>query len=230
VDHGANLTFLRGFEVVGGLIWLAALGVTLRRRRPYVLGMFVACNLMIFWDWIFNSKWFFNVTYDDRLLALWTVQGVEQPLAAALAYVAFYFFVLHAMVAGAAAIDAKLGRRGQYPVIYAAAAVYVLVFESIFVSQGVWTYHQREAFTLNGVAWSNAFFNAHLILSSYVLLRLFRRWGAIDDTAAPPQGEAFWKELVLAVAAISTGFFLSFVVQALWYIAVQPWAPGPRPF
>jgi len=230
VEHTASETFLRGFEVVGGLVWVTALAVALRRRRPFVLGVFVACNLMIFWDWIFNSKWFFNVTYDDRLVPLWTVQGVEQPVAAALAYVAFYFFVLHGMVAGAATLDARLGPRAQYPLIYLAAALYVLVFEAIFVGQGVWTYHQREAFKLHGVAWSNAFFNAHLILASYALLRLFRRWGAIDDAGPAPRGEAAWKELVLAVAAISTGFFLAFVVQTLWYIAAQPWTPGPRPF
>ncbi len=230
MEHTASETFLRGFEVVGGLVWVAALAITLRRRRPFVLGVFVACNLMIFWDWIFNSKWFFNVTYDDRLLPLWTVQGVEQPVAAALAYVAFYFFVLHGMVAGAATLDARLGPRAQYPIIYLIAALYVLVFEAIFVGQGVWTYHQRDAFKLYGVAWSNAFFNAHLILASYVLLRLFRRWGAIDDADPPPRGEAAWKELVLAVAAISTGFFLAFVVPTLWYIAAQPWTPGPRPF
>ena len=28
-------------------------------------------------DWVFNSTWFFNVSYDERLLALWRVGDVE---------------------------------------------------------------------------------------------------------------------------------------------------------
>lgn len=188
---------------------------------------------MIFWDWIFNTKWFFNVRFDDRLAALWTIQGEDEPYAAALAYVGFYYWVFHLLVRYADRLDRRLGK-AQYVVIYVASCAYVLAFESIFVRLHVWTYYQRPPFELAGVAWSNAFFNAHLIVFSYALLRLFRRWMAVDDEASArglrPRSEGFWKHVAAALGAVHTGFFLAFVLQLLWYIAADPWIPGPRAF
>lgn len=226
----ASLTLLRILEVGGISIYVAALVVAARSKRPYTIGIFIACNLMVFWDWIFNSEWFFNVTYDDRLLPLWTMKGVEQPVFAALAYVAFYSFVFYGLAKFAPKLDEQFGKL-QWPILYVVSAVYVLIFESIFVAQGVWEYHQRDAFKLNGVAWSNAWYNSHLILASYAMMRLFRRW-ALPELAEGVRlrTEQFWKESTIAAVSLLSGFFFAFCVQMIWYIVAEPWSPGPRPF
>jgi hypothetical protein len=227
----ADPTLLRAFEIVGTAVAAGALVLSLRERKPFYLGLFIACVLMIFWDWTFNTRWFFNVRFDTRLAALWTIGGEDEPYAAALAYVGFYYFVFHFLVKEAHVLDRRVGR-WQWPALYVASCAYVLIFEAIFVGQGVWTYYQKPGFELAGVAWSNAFFNAHLIVFSYAMLRLFRRWMHIDDTLVGlrVRSEEYWKQFVAAVGAVHTGFFLAFVVQMGWYIAAHPWLDGPRHF
>jgi hypothetical protein len=222
---------LTAFEWGGSLVYLLALAFSLRERHPWYLGLFAACNLMVFWDWIFNTKWFFNVTFHPDLTALWTIQGEHETLAAALAFVGFYYWVFHLLTKYGAALDRKAGN-WQFPLLYVVSAAYVLVFEILFVNLGVWTYHQKEAFELYGAAWSNAFFNAHIVLFCYLLMRSFRRWAAVDldRRGLWPGGEAFSKPFVLALGAVHTGTFLAFALQMLWYINVDPWVEGPRLF
>lgn len=221
---------LRGFEIGGTLTYLAALALCLHRRSAYYLGIFFACNLLVFWDWIFNLKWFFNVSFNEQLSALWVVQGERETLAAALAFVGFYYWVFHLLTAYAGTLDRRFGR-WQYPLIYVVSAVYVLAFEILFVHLGVWEYHQQAFFELYGVAWSNAWLNAHITLACYLLLCSYRRWGQVEDaTGLRAQGEAFWKPFLLANGAVSTGFFFAFALQMIWYINAQPWTAGPRLF
>lgn len=228
----ADPTVLRLFEIVGTSIAFIALWVSLRQRSAFYLGLYVACLFMVVWDWIFNMKWFFNVHFDDRLAALWTIQGEDESLAAALAFIGFYFFALFLLVKFSGKLDAKLGK-WQWPVLYLANVVYVIVFEAIFVGLGVWTYYQRDGFELAGMAWSNSFFNAHLMLFSYALLRLFRRWMNINDSPSARlnvRDESFWKQAICAFGAVHTAFFTAFTLQLGWYITMSPWADGPRAF
>jgi hypothetical protein len=51
---------------------------------------------------------------------------------------------------------------------------YDLVFESLLISAGLYRYHQREAFLLFGVPWSNMIYNANLSVVSYLALRKAR--------------------------------------------------------
>lgn len=227
----ANEWVLRGFEIGGTVTYLGALLICLSRRSAFYLGIFAACNLLVFWDWIFNLKWFFNVVFDSRLLSLWTIQGERETLAAALAFVGFYYWVFHLLVRYADALDQRLGR-WQYPLLYVVSAVYLLGFEMLFVKLGVWTYYQRDAFELRGVAWSNAWMNAHITIACALLLRWFRQWAQISDDSGGlnTRGEAFWKPFTLAMSAVCTGFFIAFAVQMIWYINMQPWVASPRLF
>jgi hypothetical protein len=222
---------LTAFEWGGSLIYLLALAFCLRERHAWYLGLFAACNLMVFWDWIFNTKWFFNVAFHADLTALWTIQGEQETLAAALAFVGFYYWVFHLLTKYGSVLDRSLGG-WQYPLLYVASAVYVLAFEILFVNLGVWTYYQLEAFELYGAAWSNAFFNAHIVLLCYLLMRSFRRWAAVDLVSRDlhGSGDAFAKPFVLAIGAVHTGTFLAFSLQMIWYINVEPWVEGPRLF
>lgn len=223
-------SIMLAFESVGVLIYLFALFFAVRTRKAYYLGIFIACNLMIYWDWIFNSKWFFNVVFNEQLTSLWTIQGESETLGAGLAFVGFYYWVFHLLTGYSDALDRKLGR-WQYLVIYFVSAIYVVVFEILFVNLGVWTYYQKENFEIYGMAWSNAWMNSHIIIACYLLLRFFRKWGNFDEEASLSLSkEESWKQICLAVAAITTGFFLAFALQMIWYINTQPWVEGPRAF
>ena len=228
--HGGNIYFLRGFEVVGISIYLAALVVALRQRHPVYLGLFFACNTMIVWDWVFNCKWFFNVTFDNRLTALWSVRGVDQTIAAGLAFVAFYYWVFHLLWHFQSKLDAKFGAR-QFVILYLGFMIYDLVFEGLLIGGGLYRYYQRDVFLWFGVPWSNLIFNANLSVISYVALRQARRWGRIpDEIPFDPKHEDFWKGFWMTGAAIWAAFWLSFSAQLIWYVLVQPWSDGPRPF
>lgn len=221
---------LRAFEAGGLLIYLAALVCSLRTRSAYFVGIFASCNLYVFWDWIFNTVWFFNVTFNAELTALWTIAGERETLAAVLAFVGFYYWVVHLLTRYAEVLDARFGR-WQYPLLYIASCIYVLVFETLFVNLGVWTYWQKPEYEFYGVAWSNAFFNAHIIILCYLLLRYFWRWAQLDDVRSlDVRQESFWKPFVLSASAVQAGTFVAFSIQMLWYIATQPWVESPRLF
>lgn len=223
-------TILRGFEIVGITIYVTALIAALRRRHPVYLGLFFACNTMIVWDWVFNCKWFFNVAWNSKLMKLWVVQGQGETLAAGLAFVAFYYWVFHMLWRHQDKLDAKLGNK-QFAILYIGFMVYVLIFEALLVNNNLYHYYQREEFLLFGMAWSNMFFNANLSVGSYLALRQARRWGRIpDDIPLDRKHEEFWKGFWMPAAAIWTAFWLAFVLQMIWYVAMQPWAEGPRPF
>ena len=219
------------FEIAGSAIYLLALIFCIRERNPFFLGIFLSCNMLVFWDWIFNQSWFFNVTFHEDLMALWEIRGEKETLAAALAFVGFYYWVFHLLTKYSSTLDHRLGG-WQYPVLYLISVGYVLAFEGIFVNLGVWTYYQEDVYELFGVAWSNGFFNAHILLICYVLLKHFHRWAGMNPARSgfAPYDESFWRPLTLATSAIQTGFFLAFVLQMFWYIQTQPWVDSPRLF
>lgn len=226
----ADESLLRAVEIGGATVYLLALYFSVRRRDPFYLGMFVACNLLVFWDWIFNTRWFFNVVFDERLFALWSIQGEHETFAALFAFVGFYYWVFHILMSREATLDRIMGV-WQYPLIYIASAIYVLCFEVFFVNLGVWTYYQQDAYLLYGAAWSNAWMNSNIIVFCLLLLKAFRRWAQIGGVSGwSPRSESFWKSFVLSGSAISSGFFLAFALQMIWYIATQPWIESPRVF
>jgi len=222
---------VKGFEIGGAVIYMMALIFSLKTRNPFYLGLFFSCNLMVFWDWIFNLKWFFNVTFHEEATVLWEMAGERETLTAALAFVSFYYWVFHLLIRYRGTLDGLMGR-WQYPLIYVASAIYVLAFEILFVNLGVWEYHQKESFELYGVAYSNAWLNAHMILGGYLLLRYSMSWAQISDAAVGfnLRTETFWKSSVLALSAPITGIFLAFALQMIWYINAQPWIESPRLF
>ena len=86
----ASVLAVRLFEVGCLLLWLAGLGWVVRTRNPLYLGAYTASALLVLFDWIFNSKWFFRVDYSSHFIPLWRIEGVTQPIALAMNY-AFYF-------------------------------------------------------------------------------------------------------------------------------------------
>lgn len=221
---------MRGFEVVGIGVYVLAFITSLRQKHPAYLGLFFSCNTMIFWDWVYNTKWFFNVVFNENLIALWEIQGERETLAAGLAFVGFYYWVFHLLYKYQDDLDKKFGNK-QYFWLYISSMLYVIIFEAIFVNLGVWTYYQKPFFELYGVAWSNMFMNAHLIVGSYLAIKFTRKWGALPNKVTLNlRNEEWWKSFFMMCAAVWSAFWVAFIIQMLWYILAQPWITSPRLF
>jgi len=55
---------VHGFELVAFCLWSAGLLWVRRHPRPVYIGAYLGSSTLALFDWTFNSKWFFNVTYD----------------------------------------------------------------------------------------------------------------------------------------------------------------------
>ncbi|MGH9036248.1 MAG: hypothetical protein ACRD0O_10830, partial [Acidimicrobiia bacterium] len=86
----ANTAAVRIFELVCLGLWLYGIFWVRRSRNPVYAGVYLGSTLLIGFDWIFNSNWFFRVEFDEKFIDLFRIQGVSEPLAMALNY-AFYF-------------------------------------------------------------------------------------------------------------------------------------------
>ena len=229
----ASVLAVRLFEAGCLLLWLAGLWWIVRTHNPLYLGAYAASALLVLFDWIFNSKWFFRVDYSSHFIPLWRIEGATQPVALAMNY-AFYFGApVVLLVHFRHRIDERFGRAG-WLVVFLLSSAALPVFEIPMVRLlHLWHYYQRPGFLLGGVPWSNIWYSGLLTTSCYGALRLAARWTPVPVTAAGPALDArdtFWQPFLLGVAAIWSAFYLSMLVQTIWYAATQPWVATPRPF
>jgi hypothetical protein len=228
----ADPSALLAFEWGGIVIYCVGLMFCVRLKSPFYLGIFIACNLMIFWDWIFNMKWYFNVTFHPDLTRMWILGGEHETLAAALAFVGMYSWLLMLMTKYSNWIDRKFGL-WQYPLMYVLFFAQVMLLEVPSVNAGIWHYWQRPEYLWHGVALSNGFMNAHLVILCFVMLKLLKKWTMVSGNEPFTVNlgrEAFWKPVLVAIAGIQAGMFFTFVIQMFWYLHAEPWIPSPRLF
>jgi hypothetical protein len=229
----ASVLAVRLFEAGCLLLWLAGLRWIVRTRNPVYIGAYAAAALLVLFDWIFNSKWFFRVDYSSHFLPLWRIEGATQPVALAMNY-AFYFGApVVLLVHFRRRLDERFGRTGWLLVFLVSAAA-LPVFEIPMVRLlHLWHYYQRPAFLLGGVPWSNIWYSGLLTTACYGALRLATRWapaGSPSGAAVFGRRETWWQGFALGVGAIWSAFYLAMLIQLVWYAATQPWLPTPRPF
>jgi hypothetical protein len=253
----ASTATVRGFELVCLGLWLAGLRWVRRSGHPVYAGAYTASALLVLFDWMFNSNWFFRVQYDSKFVALWRIHGVLQPVALAMNY-AFYFGApVTLLVHFRERIDRRFGTAG-WLVVFGASCLALPLFEIPMVGWlHLWRYYQRPGFLLGGVPWSNIWYSGLLTTTCYGAVRLAVRWAGASSPvaggvpalvvagAAPPPGsapdrrdggpvlddrEAWWRSFAMGLAAIWAAFYLSMFLQLIWYAVTQPWIPTPRPF
>ena len=229
----ASTLGVRGFELVCVLLWLWGLWWVRGTRNPVYAGVYCASSLLMGFDWVFNTNWFFSVTYDEKFIPLWRVRGVAQPLALACNY-AFYFGApVLLLVHHRAWLDRKLGRWG-YAAVFLVGGLADPLFEVPLVNWlKLWTYHQAPAFLLWGVPWSSVWYSGLLTVSAYGAARLAVRWaGALPAPGSGPAAgrEAWWRGFAMGAASLWSAFYVSMLLQLIWYGLAQPWVPAPRPF
>jgi len=251
----ASTLSVRAFELLCLTLWLGGLRWVRATRNPVYAGTYTASTLLVLFDWMFNSNWFFRVQYDSKFIALWRIHGVLQPLALAMNY-AFYFGAPVALLVHFRdRLDRRFGTVG-WLVVFAASCAALPLFEIPMVRWlHLWHYYQRPAFLLGGVPWSNIWYSGLLTTTCYGAVRLAARWAEwptrveapvaeleLVGAGGPPPGgsraaqvavvdrERWWRGFALALAGVWAAFYLSMLVQLTWYAATQPWTPTPRPF
>lgn len=226
----ADVLAVRLFEVVAFALFAFGWWYALRTRSMIVLGGYVGATLTVVFDWMFNTKWFFNVLYSSNFIPLFRIGDTVQPVALLFTY-AFFFGIPTAFLArNRAWLDRRFGTWG-WLVVFLGMGVLQPLFEIPMVSWlHLWTYYQAPQYLVGGVIWSNIWFSGLLGVSCYGALRLALRW---EDTNRLPQNptEDKLRQLATGAAGIWSAFYLSTLVQLmLWYAVVTPWITSPRDF
>lgn len=226
----ADVLAVRLFEVVAFGLFAFGWWYALRTRSMIVLGGYVGATLTVVFDWMFNTKWFFNVLYSSNFIPLFRIGDTVQPVALLFTY-AFFFGIPTAFLArNRAWLDRRFGTWG-WLVVFLGMGVLQPLFEIPMVSWlHLWTYYQAPQYLVGGVIWSNIWFSGLLGVSCYGALRLALRW---EDTNRLPQNptEDKLRQLATGAAGIWSAFYLSTLVQLmLWYAVVTPWITSPRDF
>lgn len=227
----ASVISVRTFEALSVAMWLYGIIWVVCKRTPVRLGVYFGASTLMTFDWVFNSNWFFRVTYDPKFIALWQLAGVAQPLAIACNYAFFFGMPVLLLVERRAWLDRRLGPSG-----YAAVFVLGVALEPLAdlpaVRLGLWTYYQAPEFMVCGVPWSIFWFSGLLTVTCYAAVRLATRWAALELPDAPKEAsrETFWRGFLLGAGAIWSAFYVCLNLQLFWYALARPWIPGPRPF
>jgi hypothetical protein len=239
----ANIVAVRIFELICLALWIYGIVWVRRSRNPVYAGVYTGSTLLIGFDWIFNSNWFFRVEFSDKFIDAFRIQGVSEPLAMALNYAFYFGLPVLLLVHHRDKLDRRFGTRGYLYVFLVACAI-LPCFEIPAVKWlHLWTYYQKPGFELGAVTWSNIWYSGVLTTSCYAAARLAVRWAAVPTPAPVPAGglpespspaaptaEDRWRSFALGAASIITAFYISWLVQLIWYAITQPWVATPRPF
>jgi hypothetical protein len=241
----ASTLTVRLFELLcltlflGGLVWVRRTG------DPVYAGVYLGSTLLFGFDWVFNSNWLFRVEFDAKFIDVWRIQGVSEPLAMAVNY-AFYFGApVLLLVHFREKLDRKFGSRG-YLLVFLLGAAALPVFEIPMVKWlKLWHYYQKPGYLLGGVPWSNIWYSGLLTVTCYMGARLALRWASparIPALIPAPGGpgtmaagtpltfEDRAKGLLIGAASVWAAFYVSLLIQIIWYAVTQPWAPTSKPF
>ena len=245
----ANIIALRGWELSCIATWAVGLWLVFRLgpSRLY-LGLYAGASGLAFWDWMLGNRWFFHITFDDRFVTLFRVDGSVEPLWAGFSYGFFFGICALLAVHFGRWLDDHLGA-WQYLAIGVALGFSDILIEGISVGWlDLYRFNYKASYLWWGVPWTNIVFitaaQVPVVFLARRLAALVERveqpapvavavtagGGAAADEAGPsPEGPAgaalgwlpFWAALPIAPAGIYAGAF----VTALLLHRLQPWVP-----
>lgn len=239
----ASIVALRAWEIACIATWAVGLWLVFRLggSRLY-LGLYTGASVLAFWDWLLGNRWFFHITFDDRFVAFFRVDGLMEPLWAGFSYGFFFGICALLAVHHGRWLDHRLGA-WQYLVIPVALGLLDIVIEGISVGWlDLYRFQYRESYLWWGVPWTNIVF---IVGAQAPIIYLARRLGEMvervsastpvavgatwhDGPAVPPSQSAkdlgwlpFWVALPIAPAGIYSGAF----VTTLLLQRLEPWLP-----
>lgn len=243
----ADIIALRGWEIACVATWAFGLWLVFRLggSRLY-LGLYAGASILAFWDWTLGNRWFFDITFDDRFVTLFTVDGLVEPVWAGFSYGFFFGICALLAVHFGRWLDERLGA-WQYPAIAVGLGFLDIVIEGISVGWlGLYRFNYRESYLWWGVPWTNIVF---IVGAQIPIIFLARRLAELVERAAAPApamavvgggtgpGDRapgnddrhrlgwlpFWAALPIAPAGIYIGAFLT----TLLLQRLEPWLPVP---
>jgi hypothetical protein len=264
----ANIVALRGWEIsciamwafglwlvyrlpggMGGVPPTRAAGAAKCRSRLY-LGLYTGASTLAFWDWMLGNRWFFSITFDDRFVTFFRVDGLVEPLWAGFSYGFFFGICALLAVHFGRWLDEHLGA-WQYLAIGVGLGFLDIVIEGISVGWlDLYRFNYQASYLWWGVPWTNIVF---IVAAQMPIIFLARRVGDLVErvSAAPATTAAvldaggverravavrqapvateerslgwlpFWAALPIAPAGIYAGAF----VTTLLLQRLGPWVP-----
>jgi hypothetical protein len=241
-----NIVALRGWEISCIAMWALGLWLVFRLggSRLY-LGLYGGASLLAFWDWMLGNRWFFHITFDDRFVTLFRVDGSVEPLWAGFSYGFFFGICALLAVHFGRWLDEHLGP-WQYLAIGTALGFLDIAIEGVSVGWlGLYRFNYRASYLWWGVPWTNIVF---IVAAQVPIIFLARRLADLLDrlpvsspvsvpvsvggpeNGVTEDGQAdagrlgwlpFWAALPIAPAGLYAGAF----VTTLLLQRLQPWVP-----
>jgi hypothetical protein len=182
---GGSMIGIRGWELVCLGLWLIGLVLVVRYGRTrFLAGIYTGATLSaLLWDWILGAGWFFRITFDDRFVMLYTIQGRPEPLWAPLSY--GFFFGITSLVAlrYRRRLDATLGN-WQFVVVPVLLGLSDFVIEGITVGAlELYVFRYDPAWLLFGVPYTNVLMIA---VTECCILYAARGMGELLERAGVP--------------------------------------------
>ena len=240
----ANIVALRGWEIACIVTWVVGVWLVFRLggSRLYQ-GLYAGASVLAFWDWALGNRWFFDITFDDRFVSFFKVDGLMEPLWAGFSYGFFFGICALLAVHFGPWLDAHVGR-WQYLVVPVALGFLDIPIEGISVGWlHLYAFNYRESFLWWGVPWTNIVF---IVIAQFPIIFISRRLAELVQRASAPApaselltvgsagsvtepaarekdlgGLPFWAALPIAPAGIYAGAFIT----TLLLQRLDPWLP-----
>ena len=266
----ANLVALRGWEISCIAMWAVGLWLVFRFARGtggvpptmaaraakdssrLYLGLYTGASLLAFWDWMLGNRWFFHITFDDRFVTFFRVDGLVEPLWAGFSYGFFFGICALLAVHFGRWLDEHLGA-WQYLAIGLALGFLDIAIEGVSVGWlDLYRFNYKESYLWWGVPWTNIVF---IVAAQVPIIFLARRLGDLvqrlpvaqavtagpgiearphsgaDGAVAVAVREATsadrlgWLPFWAALPIAPAGIYVGAFVTTLLLHRLQPWVP-----
>ncbi|CZR53547.1 uncharacterized protein PAC_03426 [Phialocephala subalpina] len=224
---------VRTYEVLSLALFLGGCVYVWRSKNPVYVGIYLASSIGggIF-EWIFDSKYYFRLTADNRFISAWTMAGEKAPAAMILIYGFFFGIPLVLLRQYKAVLYQRAGNTGIYCLIFSLGFFGTPAFECTNTTvTKIYKYHQRDEYLFYGMPYSNFWFG--------VLMMGLPYWGLEQaealTTLIPRTMLSRSRQKLLAASVgfstVITAFFIAATLNGIWYAtAGDIWTETPRAF
>jgi hypothetical protein len=224
-DHFTTSDFVLHLgEIAFSLIWLAVFVVVLLTGATALrAGIYLGATYSpVLWDWILGQDWLFRLTYDERLVSLFTIDGRAEPTFAPLAYGMFFGGATILALHYRGWLEQRLGR-WLYLVCGLALGLADLVAEGFAVSVlRMWVFDYQESWLIWGVPITTALWvglvQAGVLYAVFSFARLIEDQDGNKKKDKAPAG-TWWVSLLIPPGAS----YVAVTVLAFIVNTAKPW-------
>jgi hypothetical protein len=232
-----NIVALRAWEVACIATWFVGVWLVYRlgNSRLYQ-GLYAGASVLAFWDWVTGNRWFFDITFDDRFVSLFRVNGSMEPVWAGFSWGFFFGICALLAVHHGRWLDEHLGA-WQYPAVAVALGFLDIVIEGISVGWlDLYRFNYKASYLWWGVPWTNIVF---ISLAQVTIIFLARRLAELVERVEHPElveaplgggvgvlpqrRDAGWLPFWAAVPIAPAGIYVGVFSTTLLLDKLNPW-------